>query len=71
MRIGWFWSVATIFHAFGSQRFADKRARASGKDTVEYALQLLGSDRVIPKSELRKDYSNYGGSYEQYPIDTA
>ncbi len=25
----------------------------------------------MPKSELPKDYTNYGGNYEQYPIDTA
>jgi isoquinoline 1-oxidoreductase beta subunit len=26
---------------------------------------------VIPKTELPKDYTNYDGAYEQYPIDTA
>jgi isoquinoline 1-oxidoreductase subunit beta len=71
VRIGWFRSVANIYHAFGLQCFADECAHAAGKDPVEYALQLLGPDRIIPKSELPKDYSNYGGSYEQYPIDTA
>jgi isoquinoline 1-oxidoreductase beta subunit len=71
VRIGWFRSVANIYHAFGLQCFTDECAHAAGKDPVEYALQLLGPDRIIPKSELPKDYSNYGGSYEQYPIDTA
>ncbi len=71
VRIGWFRSVANIYHAFGLQCFADECAHAAGKDPVEYALQLLGPDRIIPKSELPKDYSNYGGNYEQYPIDTA
>src|SRR5580692_3151187 len=71
VRIGWFRSVANIYHAFGLQCFADECAHAAGKDPVEYALQLLGPDRIIPKNELPKDYSNYGGSYEQYPIDTA
>jgi isoquinoline 1-oxidoreductase beta subunit len=53
------------------QCFADELAQAAGKDPVEYTLQLLGPDRIIPKAELPKDYTNYGGNYEQYPIDTA
>src|SRR5580693_6635793 len=71
VRIGWLRSVANIYHAFAIQSFADECAVAAGKDPVEYALQLLGPDRIIPKTELPKDYSNYGRSYEQYPIDTA
>jgi isoquinoline 1-oxidoreductase subunit beta len=71
VRIGWFRSVANIYHAFGLQCFADECALAAGKDPVEYALQLLGPDRIIPKTELPKDYSNYGADYGQYPIDTA
>jgi isoquinoline 1-oxidoreductase beta subunit len=71
VRIGWFRSVANIYHAFAIQCFADELAHAAAKDPLEYALQLLGPDRIIPKGELPKDYENYGQPYEQYPIDTA
>jgi isoquinoline 1-oxidoreductase beta subunit len=71
VRIGWFRSVANIYHAFGIQSFADELAHAAGKDPVEYMLQLLGPDRVVPRSELPKEFPNYDGAYDQYPIDTA
>ena len=71
VRIGWLRSVANIYHAFAVHSFADELAHAAGRDPVEYLLQLLGPDRVIPQSELPKDYSNYDGAYDQYPIDTA
>jgi isoquinoline 1-oxidoreductase subunit beta len=71
VRIGWFRSVANIYHAFAIQSFSDELAHTSGKDPVQYTLALLGPDRIIPKDELQKGYTNYGGDYSQYPIDTA
>jgi isoquinoline 1-oxidoreductase beta subunit len=71
MRIGWFRSVANVYHAFGIHSFADELAHAAGRDPVEYLLQLLGPDRVVPRAELPKEFPNYGGEYEQYPIDTS
>ncbi len=69
VRIGWFRSVANIYHAFAVHSFADELAHAAGRDSLEYLLQLFGPDRIVPQSELPKDYSNYDGAYEQYPID--
>ena len=71
VRIGWLRSVANIYHAFGIHSFVGELANAAGKDPLEYTLALIGPDRVIPKTELPKDYTNYDGAYEQYPIDTA
>jgi isoquinoline 1-oxidoreductase subunit beta len=71
VRIGWLRSVANIYHAFGVHSFVGELANAAGKDQVEYLLALLGPDRIIPKTELAKDYTNYDGPYEKYPIDTA
>lgn len=71
VRIGWFRSVANVYHAFGIHSFADELAHAAGKDPVEYLLQLLGPDRIVPRSDLPKEFPNYDGTYEQYPIDTA
>jgi len=71
VRIGWFRSVANVYHAFGIACFADELAHAAGKDPIAYLLQLLGPDRVVPRSELPKEFPNYGGDYEKYPIDTA
>jgi isoquinoline 1-oxidoreductase subunit beta len=71
VRIGWLRSVCNVFHAYAEHSFADELAHAAGKDPRDYILALLGPDRIIPKSELPKDYTNYDGDYSQYPIDTA
>jgi isoquinoline 1-oxidoreductase subunit beta len=70
-RIGWLRSVANIYHAYGVHSFVGECANAAGKDQVEYVLALLGPDRLIPKSELAKDYTNYDSDLAQYPLDVA
>src|SRR5262249_49729989 len=47
VRIGWFRSVANIYHAFAIQSFTDELVHAVGKDLLEYQLQLLGGDRIL------------------------
>ncbi|HEY6128899.1 MAG TPA: molybdopterin cofactor-binding domain-containing protein [Candidatus Acidoferrum sp.] len=71
VRIGWLRSVCNIFHAYAEHSFADELAHAAGIDPRDYVLALLGPDRIVPKTELPKDYTNYDGDYDQYPIDTA
>src|SRR6202790_1547741 len=71
VRIGWLRSVANIYHAYAIHSFADELAHAAGKDSLEYLLQLLGPDRIVPKEELPKDFTNYGGDLAQYPMDIA
>ncbi len=68
-RIGWLRSVANIYHSYGVHSFVGECAHAAGKDQVEYVLALLGPDRIIPKSELPKDYTNYDSDLGQYPLD--
>jgi isoquinoline 1-oxidoreductase beta subunit len=71
VRIGWFRSVANIYHAFAAQSFADELAHTSGRDSVEYLLDLIGPSRVIVVKASAPDYDNYGESPAIYPLDTA
>ncbi len=68
VRIGWLRSVANIYHAFAVQSFADELAHVAGRDPLDYMLDLIGPARILNLQGVK--YSNYGASYEQYPIDT-
>ncbi len=70
VRIGWFRAVSNNFHAFAAHSFADEMAKASGRDSLEYLLDLLGSGKVLDLKSQGVDYSNYGAPYDKYPIDT-
>ncbi len=61
--------MANIYHAFGVQCFTDELAHASGRDAVDYQLDLLGKPRIVDLKNT--NYPNYGAPYDVYPIDTA
>ena len=67
VRIGWFRSVANIYHAFAIHSFADELANAANQDSVQYLLELIGPSRIVPleyKPEEQDEAKNY-------PLDTA
>jgi isoquinoline 1-oxidoreductase beta subunit len=70
VRIGWFRAVSNNFHAFAAHSFADEMAKAAGRDSLEYLLELLGPGKVIDLKAQGVDYANYGAPYDKYPIDT-
>lgn len=70
VRIGWFRSVANIYHAFAVQSFIDELAAAAGRDRIEYFLDLLGPQRIIDFNAEGIKYANYGKPLDQYPWET-
>jgi len=64
-------SLANLSRNCAFKSFTDELAIAAEKIRVRIRLQLLGPDRIIPQSELPKDYSNYGATMRNTPIDTA
>ncbi|MEO0690003.1 MAG: molybdopterin cofactor-binding domain-containing protein [Pseudomonadota bacterium] len=71
VRTGWLRSVCNVFHAFAVQSFAGEMAAAAGRDQKDYLLELIGEDRIIDPTAEGAEYGNYGGSADEYPIETA
>jgi isoquinoline 1-oxidoreductase beta subunit len=71
VRIGWFRSVANIFHGYAVQSFADELAHNAGRDSAEYLLELIGPGRIVDVKASAPEYDNYGASPADYPLDTA
>lgn len=67
VRIGWVRSVANIYHALAVQCFADEIACACGVDPYDNLMRLLGPSRILDLKGV--DYSNYGASPQNYPVD--
>ncbi len=70
VRIGWFRAVTNNFHVFASGSFADEMAKAAGRDSLEFLLEMLGPGKVLDLKAQGVEYSNYGAPYDKYPIDT-
>jgi isoquinoline 1-oxidoreductase beta subunit len=70
VRIGWFRSVANIYHAFAAQSFANELAHTAGRDSLEYLLELIGPPRIVDVKASAPEYENYGASPVAYPLDT-
>jgi isoquinoline 1-oxidoreductase beta subunit len=73
VRIGWYRSVINIPHAFAIHSFVDELAHASGRDTRDFILELLGPDRTLDATQmgLAAKLWNYDQSTEEFPIDVA
>lgn len=69
-RIGWVRAVSNIHHAFAIGSFVDELAHESNKSTRQMWLELIGSDRHVDPKAQGFEYSNYGESLDNYPIDT-
>jgi isoquinoline 1-oxidoreductase beta subunit len=63
VRLGWLRSVASAYHTFAVQSFVAELAHASGRDPLEYLLELFGRDRV-----LKLNIPNYPDE-PGYPLD--
>ncbi|MFK5890907.1 MAG: molybdopterin-dependent oxidoreductase [Flavobacteriaceae bacterium] len=50
VRIGWYRSVANIYHAFASNVFADELAATAKKDALQFRLDMIGKGRIIPSN---------------------
>lgn len=70
IRCGWMRSVANVYHAFGLCSFADEMARAAGRDSKDYLLELIGQGHMFTAAELRdKEHILPGYDNNLFPVD--
>ncbi len=69
IRIGWVRSVSNIHHAFALGSFVDEMAIATGTDSKDLLLELLGDRDLLDPNKEGATYSNYGETLEKYPIE--
>ena len=71
VRIGWFRSVANIYHAFAEQSFADELAHLAGQDPLEYlpefdrAAAHLQSEGPARSIRIKAPHDGLSGGYRQ------
>jgi isoquinoline 1-oxidoreductase beta subunit len=70
VRIGWLRSVCNVYHAFGSNGFADELAYLAGGDPKDHLLKLIGPPRKINPADDGGEYTNYGQALDTHPVDT-
>jgi isoquinoline 1-oxidoreductase beta subunit len=51
VRVGWLRSVCNTYHSFASNCFMDELAHATGRDPVEFHLEMLGDPRILEFSD--------------------
>ncbi len=70
LRIGWMRSVCNVFHAYGVSCFADELAHIRQRDPLQNLLEMIGPERKVDPNDEGAEYSNYGQSLDDHPIDT-
>jgi isoquinoline 1-oxidoreductase beta subunit len=69
IRCGWMRSVANIYHAFGLCSFADEMARAAGRDSKDYLLELIGQGHMFTGAELKDKEHVQCYDNNLFPVD--
>lgn len=68
-RIGWLRSVCNIHHGFGIGSFVDELAHKADKPCIDMWRQLLGPARIETFENQGFEYSNYGETLADHPVD--
>lgn len=59
----------SLSHAFAQCSFMDELASAAGKDPANFLFSNFAGPRKIDLKSLNVDYTNYGASIDDYPLD--